>query len=430
MAQSGPKELDEKQGPDEGSSDYKALVLLYLFGGADTFNMLVPLDCQLYQEYMDIRRVVALTEEKLEVVTTSGQACQKFGIHKQLSIVKELYDAGDAAFVTNVGNLVEPILGMNGARRWCPALFSHLDMTIAAQTLKCQAGAMFKNGGGGRMADALAKGDWAFNANSFSLSGKAVWSEGESTRRSVISGASALNGFNPGKEVLAIVDNLTRVEWQGMYAKEFQNQYHLSIDGHRILAETLSGGDRLLRVGNNDYGALGSLKQVARLIAARGDRRANRDFFFVGMPHWDHHVALEPELFARMGDVNRGVTAFVREMKAQGVWDQVVLATQSEFGRTFDPNGGAGTDHGWAGQHFVLGGAVNGGKVYNKFPESLSRGNPADAGRGRFIPKYPYESYMVPIAKWLGVADGQLNTLFPNYGNFNSSFIIPNLFRQ
>merc|ERR1712107_948503 len=100
----------------------------------------------------------------------------------------------------------------------------------------------------------------------------------------------------------------------------------------------------------------------------------------------------------------------------------------SDFGRTLDPNANLGTDHAWAGNHFVVGGASKGGKIYNEAPSSFKRGNIADQGRGRLIPKYPYESYMVPIAKWLGVADSQLNKVFPNLANFNSSHINTGMF--
>merc|ERR1712003_596658 len=115
-------------------------------------------------------------------------------------------------------------------------------------------------------------------------------------------------------------------------------------------------------------------------------------------------------LFNRFDTVNTGIQAFVDEMKAQGIWNDVVFTTQSDFARTLDPNANAGTDHAWGGQHMVLSGSVQGGRIYNEYPASLTPGNSADVGRGRLIPKYPYESYMVPIAKWLGVEDNQLTT--------------------
>merc|ERR1712012_147548 len=411
-----------------GGKPYKALVILYLYGGADTFNMLVPLDCHLYGEYESIRTTVALTPEKLERIGTEGQPCETFGIHKQLGIVKQLYDEGQAAFVTNVGNLVEPILGHRGAMR-CPGGFSHSDMQHASQTLQCQSGSMFKLGGGGRMADALVTGNGEFNVASFSLAGKAPWSEGVVTKRNVISGNTAsAEGFNPGQRVQTIIDNLTMIEFSGVYANEYTKQFDDSVNGYKRVAEALETGNRNLRMPNADYGGIDALRTVAKLIAARASRRAERDFFLVGFGGWDMHSGLESRLFGRFGTINRVVTSFVAEMRAQQIWDNVALATMSDFARTLDPNGNIGTDHAWAGQHFILSGSVKGGKIYNDFPPSLKAGNAQDVGRGRLIPKYPYESFMVPVAQWLGVENSQLNTVFPNLKNFNGSYIIGNLF--
>jgi len=279
------------------------------------------------------------------------------------------------------------------------------------------------------MADALATGKGSHNVQSFSLAGKAAWSEGESTRRAVISGdAAASGGFSPGAKVQRIIDNLTEIEFSSVYAKEYVNQFDESVNSFKRVSEALQSGDSLLQRGNENYGGLGVLKQVARLIASHTMRKAGRDFFFVGFGGFDMHTNLEMNLFNRFGTINQGITAFVNEMKAQGIWKNVVLATQSDFARTLDPNSNRGTDHAWAGQHFVLSGGLKGGRIYNDFPESLAAGNRADVGRGRLIPKYPYESFMVPIAKWLGVEDSQLGKVFPNLANFNSSLIIPGLF--
>lgn len=427
------KILGNKPPPSDGdggkspATSYKAMVVLYLFGGADTFNMLVPLDCRLYTEYLGIRKVVGLDPSKLNRIKTAGQQCANFGIHGSLGVVKNLYDAGEAAFATNVGNLIEPRLGKRYART-CPGGFSHNDMQHASQTLHCEMGTNFKHGGGGRMADALARGKEKYNVNSFSLAGKAAWSEGESTRRNVISGSSSSGGFQPGAVVQRIVDNITSIEFSSIYAKEYANQLDSSINSYKMVSEALQAGDRLLRIPMGNYGGLGELKQVARLIGSRNQRKAERDFFFVGFGGFDMHTGLEARLAGRFATMHTGISAFVAEMKAQGIWNDVVFVTQSDFARTLDPNANKGTDHAWAGQHFILSGSVKGGRIYNDFPESMKAGNKQDVGRGRLIPKYPYESYMVPIAKWLGVEDGLLRGVFPNYMNFNSSYIIKGLF--
>eukprot|EP00931_Biecheleriopsis_adriatica_P094337 TRINITY_DN679_c0_g1_i6.p1 TRINITY_DN679_c0_g1~~TRINITY_DN679_c0_g1_i6.p1 ORF type:complete len:3274 (-),score=593.17 TRINITY_DN679_c0_g1_i6:142-9879(-) len=415
-----------------GSEAYKAMVVLYLFGGADTYNMLVPQDCELYEQYMSIRKDVALMPDQLLKINTTGQACAHFGIHSELPILKELYDLKEAAFVTNVGNLVEPTLGVRNART-CPGNFGHSGMQHASQTLMCQYGMDLLHGGGGRMADALARGsvlETGLTTSSFSLAGKAPWSQGISTERKVISGNEVSEGgFKPGRKVQRVIDKLTTIEFSTVYAKEFVNQFDAALNSYQAVAESLQAGDDLLENPQADYGGMNELKQVARLIASRNVRKSDRDFFFLGFGGFDMHTNLAPSLANRFRTMNTGITAFVNEMKAQGVWENVVFATQSDFARTLDPNANKGTDHGWAGNHFVLSGAVEGGRVYNDFHASLAAGNRADVGRGRLIPEYPYESYMVPIAKWLGIqSSSQLDKAFPNLRNFNNSHLISDLF--
>merc|ERR1712186_52380 len=122
----------------------------------------------------------------------------------------------------------------------------------------------------------------------------------------------------------------------------------------------------------------------------------------------------------RFEDMNNALKDFVAELEAQSVFESTVLVAASDFGRSLTSNG-AGTDHGWAGNYFVIGGSVNGGHVFNDFPSSLLEGNEQDAGRGRLIPKYPWETMMVPIAEWMGVEESQLAEGFPNLANFNRS---------
>jgi len=121
--------------------------------------------------------------------------------------------------------------------------------------------------------------------------------------------------------------------------------------------------------------------------------------------------------------VDWAVEDFVKEMKAQNEFDNVVLATSSDFGRTLTSNG-KGTDHGWAGNHLIVGGAIQGGRVFNEFPKSLLEGNDQDAFRGRLVPRFPWESMMDPLAGWMGVTDQAKATVFPNLANFNASHLI------
>ncbi|CAE7449815.1 PARC, partial [Symbiodinium sp. CCMP2592] len=167
------------------------------------------------------------------------------------------------------------------------------------------------------------------------------------------------------------------------------------------------------------------LSQVAKLIRVHEVRKAERDFFFVRIGGWDMHSNLLSGLTSRFGEINRALRGFVAEMKAQNMWDNVVLASSSEFARTLDSNGG-GSDHAWAGQQFILGGKVKGGQILNQFPSSLKEGAYNDLGRGRLIPAYPWEAMLKPIAEWMGLDTSSQETLdavFPNIGRFNSSIV-------
>merc|ERR1712151_331261 len=120
--------------------------------------------------------------------------------------------------------------------------------------------------------------------------------------------------------------------------------------------------------GMADYGSLSALREVARLVASRTFRKASRDFFFVGVGGWDMHTNVNPGLTRRFAGVNQGLTSFVDEMKAQGMWNNVVIASMSDFARTLDPNANLGSDHAWAANHFIASGSIKGGQIFNEFP--------------------------------------------------------------
>merc|ERR1712100_701123 len=161
--------------------------------------------------------------------------------------------------------------------------------------------------------------------------------------------------------------------------------------------------------------------QVAKLILTHKLRRAERDFFFVQLGGWDTHSDVDGAKAAALWqEVDWAIEGFVEEMKAQTMFDKVVLVTSSDFARTLTSNG-KGTDHGWAGNNIVLGGAIQGGRIFNDFPSSLLEGNDQDARRGRLIPRFPWERVMEPLATWMGLGEEAKAVVFPNLAKFNSS---------
>jgi len=410
---------------------YKAMVMLFLKGGADTFNMLVPHECELYQEYLDARTDLALGGSELIKISTSGQACNKFGIHASFPFVKGLYDQGQAAFVSNVGNLARPTTKeqVSGSKAGvCFGLFSHSDQQNGAQTLKCQDFGTAARGAGGRIADALSAGDDKYSTTSFSLAGTAVWSEGVETRRQIVDEKKSV-AFSQYEEWRRGISNITAQRHGNAYSEEYAKAFLQAIESASNLGRILDAAE-LKTSYPTDTTLARQLQQVAKLISTHEGRQSERDFFFVSTGGWDMHSNMKENLATRFKEIDDALRAFVAELKAQGLWERVVLYTASEFGRTLLSNGG-GSDHAWAGNHIVVGGGLRGGRVLNKFPTSLAEGI-HNLGRGRLIPEYPWESMLVPMATWMGLQASSVAEVFPNFGHFNSTHILAesDLFRS
>jgi uncharacterized protein (DUF1501 family) len=305
----------------------------------------------------------------------------------------------------------------------CPSQFSHSHAQAAAQTLQCRTLTSAK-GIGGKIADNL-EAKHNYKSSSFSLAGINRYSEGDATHVDVLDSSSGVKTLMDYTEVKDIIGNVTHEIYDNVFAEEYGRQFKFAVDRSNSLSKYLESANDAVK----DYDARTTkleyqFFQVARVIATHKDRNAERDFFFVQLGGWDTHHSLIVRMDSLIAEVDKALAGFVKNLKSQNVWNSVVVTTESDFGRTLSFNG-AGTDHGWGGNHFILGGAVKGGEVYNDFLETYALNSDWDAsGRGRVIPKYPWESVMVPVAQWMGVQDESLDEIFPNLKNFNSSLII------
>jgi uncharacterized protein (DUF1501 family) len=334
-----------------------------------------------------------------------------------------LYDEGSAAFVSNVGSLVEPITReqfKKGGAAKCVGLFSHSDQANAAQTLKCQITGSSPKGGGGRLADQLAS--QGFRTASYSMAGTSVWSVGENTHTQIIHKKNGAVRFTKYEEQRYVLGNITMQQHGNVYGQEYAKQLRDAIDSSESLGQILEG--TTLQTTYKTEGSLAQqFHQVARLIASREQRKVERDIYYVNWGGWDFHSDVNENLQEKFAELDAAIGGFVAELKAQSIFDSTVLVMQSDFGRSLTSNG-AGTDHAWAGNTFIVGGKVQGGRVYNDFPKTLLEGSDQDAGRGRLIPKYPWETMMVPVAEWMGADSAGHPQIFPNLANFNESLII------
>merc|ERR1712054_514790 len=252
-------------------TDYKATVMLFMGGGADTFNMLVPFEGRLWSEYKDVRKDIALAEHELLNFTTAGQSnISKFAVHHKLPFLHELYKNGTAAFVSNIGALVEPTTKEKykaGQVEKCVGLFSHSDQQAAAATLKCQVAGTSPKGTGGRISDALKAQD--IQTHSFSIAGTSTWSQGFNTHQEIIhhsEGAVRLASYD---KVNPLLKNITNHTHQNIYCEEYAKSIRNFVQSSEELGNTLDAVNL-----EPDYTSSGGwlskqLRQVARLISAR-----------------------------------------------------------------------------------------------------------------------------------------------------------------
>lgn len=257
---------------------------------------------------------------------------------------------------------------------------------------------------------------------SFSISGVAAWSGGFNTSTEIIDRSGGAIRFNKYQIWSSSIDQLSKQRFSNVYCEEYTQAFASHVQSSERLGAVL---DQVVLETASTYRTQTSLAQqlhqVARLIKGRDLREAERDLFFVQMGGFDTHADQTARLTENFQQINDALEDFVSELTAQDIFDSVVLVTHSDFGRTLTSNG-AGTDHGWGGNHVVVGGGINGGRIFNEFLGSYLPESEYDAGRGRIIPKYPWESVMVPVAEWMGVSE--IAKVFPNLGNFNSTHII------
>jgi len=247
------------------------------------------------------------------------------------------------------------------------------------------------------------------------MGGNSMFIEGKDVVQQILSG-SGLKKVRGHDEVSKWVNNLSAV----LYSNEFSDGFMKEVQTIMRDADMLLTLIKTTNLANGAFPRKGALEDqlevVAKLMKAKDERSAERDFFHVTINNWDTHNNLGSQVNTNYASISLSVKYFVAECKAQGIWNNVVMMSASDFGRTMTSNG-AGTDHGWSGNHFILGGDVQGKQFFGKYAEHINTreyGNEQDLGRGRLIPGHPYDSILVPIALWMGVPENELDAVFPN----------------
>lgn len=469
--------------PDTG---YKALVCLFLNGGHDSNNLLVPagdpLVDPLRADYQTGRGVLSLPAAGLHPLTLPattkaflrhhGSALPAMGLHPNAGALAQLFNDKKLALVSNVGTLAFPVASRaeysSGAVPLPTQLFSHSDQQTQWQSSISDK--PFTSGWGGRASDLLHS---SYNRNtskvsmSISLAGInsfQVGTSGQVTQYVVQStGTVPLSGFsnvsdatdnNPydgavgpngylmdrdqGRRLRAFEDIMRLT-----HANLHEEEYNRVVARARATEGTVGAALTAAATSGVDFNAifdtagattsLGSqLKMIAKLIAGRTALGNNRQIFFCQVGGYDTHQTLLTSHGNLVKELNNSLKAFHDVLQALGVFNDVVTFTASDFNRTLTPNNTdaskAGSDHAWGSHTMVMGGAVKGGDLYGHFP-SLKTGavtGSLDAGssRGRWIPGTSVDQYSSVLATWMGARSSELGAIFPNLNRFDNPFTV------
>lgn len=425
------------QGQGGDGDGYRAIVCLFLGGGNDAHNTLVPTDAASHASYSAPRRTLALPLMKLLPLATTGQdSGRTFGVPKELAPLLRWYNAGQCAFVANIGTLERPITQADvRAGRYLPRkLYSHNDQASVWQSGQPEGA---PSGWGGRMGDLLmAQNAWPA-LTAVSVGGNVAFLNGRTLNQYRISPSgpvqvnAAQSGWHAGSTATpTALRSLLASGGANAFEREYLDTVRRSMDTTATLQAVLpgagvpalpttptslpSGGTLVLA---NDSLAQ-QLRMVAQLVACAPALGMRRQVFMVSLNGFDNHANHtkdHPLLLARLA---LGVDWFLNTLQARGQFEHVVLFTASEFGRALRANGD-GCDHGWGGHHIVAGGSVKGGRIHGRFP-TVAVGGPDDAGSGRLIPTTAVEQLAGDLGGWLGVGASELTAAVPGLLNFDS----------
>lgn len=407
--------------------DYKAIVCIFLYGGNDANNLLVPIDASNYSVYASGREQLALPQNSLLPLNALNSDGRSFGIHPAMTGCHELFNSGNLAMISNVGTLLAPATLSDFRNRTAAIpdhLFSHSDQQVLWQTSVNENVAVDPTGWGGRIADLIhASHNDSSISMLVSLSGSNFFQVGRTLLpfRTDARGSSTydiLNGWDHHATTRAEgFRNLLEKDYAHVMERAFADISNSAIRNADTFNNAVASSDDFAMIPNSGLG--NQLRMVAKLIQSRQALGQRRQIFFVATGGYDTHGPQLGQHAGLLGGLDSAMKGFYDALASIEAQDCVTSFTASDFGRTFDTNG-RGSDHGWGSHHMVMGGAVKGQNIYGDFPD-LAFGNDLDTGRGRWLPTTSVDQYGATIARWFGVPESELSTVFPNIGNFATS---------
>ncbi|MFL6660325.1 MAG: DUF1501 domain-containing protein [Massilia sp.] len=415
------------------ATDYKALVCVFLYGGNDYANTVVPYDATSYTQYQLARPSFAYTKASLDatlltpsvVPVDSGGFSHQYALAPELSALLPLFDAGKLGVMLNIGTLVQPTTKAqytNKSVKLPPKLFSHNDQQSVWQSSSPEGAT---SGWGGRMGDLFQQ----FNTNAtftcVNVSGNAVYLSGASAVQYQVStnGSVPMNGLKSplfgSSAATAALRTLITQPRTNLLESEYNRVSKRSVDANEVLTAALASAPALTTTFPTGNSLADQLKMVARMISAAPTLGTKRQVFFVSLGGFDNHDGMLTDHPVLMTKVGAALSAFYAATAELNVADKVTAFTASDFGRTLAGNND-GSDHGWGSMHFVLGGAVKGKRFYGTAPIVANNG-PDDVGQGRLLPTTSVEQLAATLGSWLGVTDSELLAMLPNLSNYNVS---------
>jgi len=441
-----------------GTNDYKALVCIFLYGGNDSNNTIIPYGVAANEQYRTDRGILGIDRGLLNQLSFTDAQNRTWGMHPNLAdqfqgspSAHSLFQTGKLAVVANVGTLVAPVNQaeyLSGNIALPPQLFSHSDQQLHWQSsIPDQP---FSSGWGGRLADRMYGNNTnAQTSMSVSLAGHndfMVGSELAATQLHLTADGPVRlrnygNPINPdannnnGRMIRAF-DKIMGESMDNLFAEEYRNRVANARANNAFITDALPSDADLGATFPNfpafpDTNLGGQLEIIAKMIAARDSLNQKRQIFFAAVGGFDTHGSQLGSHGTLMSNISTALGAFYQATVELGVENDVTAFTASDFNRTYTPNGtdaaSAGSDHAWGGHAMVVGGSVTGQQIYGTMP-NLTLGALDDTeltangrvSRGRWIPSTSVDQYSATLAKWYGLTPAHLAEVFPNLGRFDN----------